>query len=315
MPLLTLPNGQSISMPNITIPLELYGTKVNVVLDGVGGKVSIKLSDLAKMIATEYLAKVFPTTWLTELVNSFLDFKFACTATAQANYKKPKREELNGLALDVMNNLFSEYQSSVIGNVTDSRLEIWNTKDDILNKKRKWKTDDPIRSCSVKIVGKMSMTPKTPWVPFMGKMKLAYSATYDEYLDRIEVSLGDITVAGGIKYRLDMQIPYTKTTLKPSPNSTESQLINHGTLVPSAPFNLVPTKTKEDLPLEGTSKIKSLSFKETFQPATFIYKKQTKQFGFMSDCDQSFRLLLIFIIVFFSQFTCVYADLSRERHW
>jgi hypothetical protein len=315
MPLLTLPNGQSVSIPNISIPLELYGTKVNVVLDGVGGKVSIKLAKLAKVIATEYLSKVFPTMWLTELVNSFLDFKFACTATAQANYKKPKREGLSGLALDVTNNLFSEYQSSVIGNITDSRLEIWNTKDDILNKQRKWKISDPIRSYSVKIVGKMSMTPKTPWIPFMGKMKLAYSVTYDEYLDRIEVSLGDITIAGGIKYRLDVQIPYTKTTLKSAPNSIEPQLINHGTLVPSAPFSLVANKTNENWPLEGASKIKALSFKETFQPATFIYNKQTRRYGFMSDCDQSFRLLLIFIIIFFSQFTCAYADLSRERHW
>lgn len=315
MPLLTLPNGQSISMPNITIPLELGGEKINVVLDGNGGKVSIKLAKIAKMIATEYLSKVFPTMWLTELVNSFLDFKFACTATAQANYKKPKREGLSGLALDVTNNLFSEYQSSLIGDVTDSRLEIWNTKDDILNTKREWKPRDPIRSYSVKIVGKMSMTPKTPWIPFMGKMKLAFSASYDEYLDRIEVSLGDITVAGGIKYRLDAQIPYTKTTINPAPNSIEPQFINHGTLIPSAPFNLVTTKTKENIPIEGTSKIKSLSFKETFQPATFVYNKQTRRYGFMSDCEQSFRLLLIFIIIFFSQFVCAYADLSRKRHW
>ncbi len=316
--MLILPGGRVIRVPSATIPFELFGMKISVTTTGGGAKVSVKLDDVGKYIAREYLGRIFPTSSLTELINSYLDIKFKCNASLSYNFKKPKREGVSGVVANVVNNGLGELQDALWGDYTGAQLEIWNTKDDLTGGVRPWRPTDPIRTCAMKLVGTLSITPKTGWVPFNGQLKILYSAVYEEYIDRIEIHLADISIAGGLKFSLDTGIPLTRpTTVLEGVDPFALQYPMGGTMaLPARP----PQKRrgediKSAIPVKGGVKIKQLSLKEELNAATFTYNRRTGAYGFSSIGEQQFRVLVTLVLMFFFHFTCSYTNLSKEREW
>ncbi|MBN8231059.1 hypothetical protein JYK02_26415 [Corallococcus macrosporus] len=308
--MLVLPDGRVIRSPSATIPLELFGTKISVTTNGGGAKVSIKLEELGKYLAREYLGRYFPTGWVTDLLKSFVDVKTKCNAALSYNYKRPKREGLHGLMMDATNNAFGDLQGALLG-VEHGPLELWNTVEDLSGTVRKWKPTDPIRACTAKVVAGVVLKSKVAWLPIDGTLKINYSVVYEEYVDRIEVHLADIKVAGGLKYHARLDVPRL-TTVVEGMDRFSGQYPLGGTM--ALPSSVIPTSKKveaEPLTLEGASKIKQLSFKQEIEASTFTWNRRTGAVGISGFVVQNFQLVLLLVLIFFIYFRCSYMNLSK----
>jgi len=303
---------RTLRAPSATIPFELFGTRITVKTTGGGANVSIKQDDLGKLLAREYLARLVPASQLTELINSYLNIKFRCSTSVGYNYKKPKREGLGGLARDVLNNVVGDVQDAALQDMP-GRLEVWNTLDDLQGGASQQSKAKPLRSVALKAAGTLSMTPNTPWVPFSGALKVAYSAVYEEYLDRIEIRLADISIAGRLNYRLDATLPFGGLGSGPGPNDIDPfrfQYPRAGTLADASPQHALATHDDAGLAIGGSSKIKPLAFNEALSAATFLYDRRSGAYGFRGIGQDQVRKLGIMVVLMFLNFTSMFSDLS-----
>lgn len=306
-------DDRTLRAPSATIPFELFGTRITVKTTGGGANVSIKQDDLGKLLAREYLGRLVPASQLTELINSYLSIKFRCSTSLGYNYKKPKREGLGGLARDVLNNVAGDVQDAALHDVP-GRLEVWNTLDDLLGGASQQSKTKPLRSVALKAAGTLSMTPNTPWVPFSGALKVAYSAVYEEYLDRIEIRLADISIAGRLNYRLDVALPFGGPGSGPGPDDIDPfrfQYPRTGTLANSSPQRALATHDDDaHIAIGGSSKIKQLAFNEAVSAATFLYDRRSGAYGFGGIGQEQVRKLGILVVLMFLNFTSMFSDLS-----
>lgn len=199
------------------------------------------------------------------MIENFVKIDFKSKAVVKKDYIKPKREGLTGLGLSLLDNASSGLADVPSGSLP---LPVGRMVEAMTWGLEQRKPTDPVRSYAFKIVGDVTVTPKTEYVPLRGHLKVACEVSYCEYADRIEFNIGEILVLGGIQYFVDIERTRSYTVLR-DPFGLANQMPRGGTLI-EGPIPMVEEERTDTLKIKGVGKIKTLTLKESFTPVTLV---------------------------------------------
>jgi hypothetical protein len=306
------------ALSNLQFSVAVGTSKVAITSSHTGWKCSIKLNELAELITSHYLARIFPLATVQKMIEGYLDIKFQTKAVFKKNYIKPKREGLRGLAMDIADNVVLGAQEGLVGtlgskgaNLKPKGFRLSRTVEALTDALPQLDPDGPTRNFVLKIVADLAVTPKTWLVPLRGKLKVVYEAAYLEFDDRLEVHLLDLKVVGGLQYHIDLTqtIPLPPSEVRIDPFGSAPFGLPHersGTMPmglesasSAAPLIEKRARAPLELPLTGVAKIKQLTYKHELEAAV-IKVDRGGTVSFMTPVSSELLMLVMaFFILFF----------------
>lgn len=273
---------------SLTVPV--FDRKVSVTTSHTGWKASIGVKELGEYLAQHYLGTVVPASALPEFMNRFVKVDLKTKAVIKANYVKPKREGGRGMVLSMLDNLSPSGPAGVTPISAGRMVEA------ISDSLEQHKPGGAVRAYTFKIVGDLTVVPKSAYVPIKGHLKVGVELCYVEYANRIELHFGDITVVGGLQYHVDIEHTHKYLTWH-DPFGMAEDMPRGGTKV-EGPRLLVGKEHEDVYKLKGTSKIKSLTYKQTFSPATLVLYPSGMLAGLVSDIPrEQFEMMMWMLIM------------------